>query len=665
MPKSLALANGNILILLDKRAQVRDFYFPFVGLENQVGGQYVHRVGVFVDNTMKWLDDESWNIDINIEHETLASNIHAVNAELNVELIFQDIVYNEKNIFIRKVTVKNHSDNARHIKVFFSHEFELYESDRGDTAYYDPVQNVLVHYKSRRVFLINAFSEGKSFDDYAVGKFGDIGKKGTHVDAEDGVLSKNPIEHGRVDSICAVSLDINAKDSKLIHYWVTVAKSIEEVYALNSYVLERTPVHLMKTTEDFWHAWVNKQNICFCNLDADLVALFKKSLFIIRSHIDNNGAVLASGDSDMLEHGFDTYSYVWPRDACFVLSSLLEIGDYTAAEKFFGFCNDVIGEKGYLMHKYLPDKSLGSSWHPWILDGKPVLPIQEDETAHVLVLLWKYYEVSKNLEFIENIYNSLIKKAAVFLKDYTYEETGLPKPSYDLWEEKYGIFAFTASCVQAGLMAAANFASLLGKTKSALDFDMAAERMKTAILHHFHNKEQTGFHRMINIGEDGIQIDKTLDMSTIFGLVHFGVLPVDDPRIKESIKLVEEKIMCKTTVGGVARYEGDGYYRVNPEVPGNPWFITTLWLAQYYIEIAKKPDELEPALKWLKWVQKYALPSGVISEQLNPYTGSHISTAPLTWSHSEFVLTVVKYIRKMEAFGLCKLDLHEKKELVI
>lgn len=654
MPKSLALANGNILVLLDKRAQVRDFYFPYVGLENHIGGRYVHRIGIYVDNTLKWLDDESWKIDINSEHETLASKMKAVNEQLQIELDFQDVVYNEKNIFIRKIIIKNTSDKPRLVKIFFSHEFELYESHRGDTAYYDPEHNVLVHYKGRRVFLINALSEGKSFDDYAVGLFGLEGKRGTHVDAEDGQLSKNPIEHGLVDSICSLALEINANDSKLLHYWLTVAKSIKEAHTLNSYVLEKTPVHLMKTTEDFWHAWVNKQNICFCNIDTDLVQLFKKSLFLIRSHIDNNGGVLAAGDSDMLEHGRDTYSYVWPRDGCFVLSSLLNIGDVTNAERFFEFCNDVIEDGGYLLHKYRPDRSLGSSWHPWIVAGEPTLPIQEDETAHVLVILWKYYEVSKNLEFIESIYNSFIKKAADFLKKFTDEETGLPKPSYDLWEEQFGVFTFTASCVYAGLMAAANFAALLGKTKTALDYDITAEKMKNAILHHLYNTEGKGFYRMIKFNTEGVFVDKTIDMSCIYGLFHFGILPADDPKIQESIKLVEEKILCKTAISGVARYEDDKYYRVNPEVPGNPWFITTLWLAQYYIEVAKKPSDLEPAMKWLKWVQKYSLHSGVMSEQLNPYTGAHISTAPLTWSHSEFVITVTKYIQKCEALGLCK-----------
>lgn len=78
-------------------------------------------------------------------------------------------------------------------------------------------------------------------------------------------------------------------------------------------------------------------------------------------------------------------------------------------EGFFNFCNDIVSEKGYFMHKYRPDKSLGSSWHPWISGGRKHLPIQEDETALVLYALWRYFELSRDIEFIEGIYNSFIK----------------------------------------------------------------------------------------------------------------------------------------------------------------------------------------------------------------------------------------------------------------
>jgi GH15 family glucan-1,4-alpha-glucosidase len=82
-------------------------------------------------------------------------------------------------------------------------------------------------------------------------------------------------------------------------------------------------------------------------------------------------------------------------------------------------------------------------------------------------------------------------------------------------------------------------------------------------------------------------------------------------------------------------------------VPGNAWFICTLWLADYRTAIAKKKGDLKGALEIIEWTAKNALPSGVLAEQLNPLTGEPVSVSPLTWSHSTFVATVVNYLRKL------------------
>ena len=116
----------------------------------------------------------------------------------------------------------------------------------------------------------------------------------------------------------------------------------------------------------------------------------------MRTHADDHGAIIASADSDMLQSGRDTYSYMWPRDGAFSAMAFDMAGNFVIAERFFSFCARVIDEKGYLMHKYRPDDSLGSSWHPWMRNGKVELPIQEDETALVLIGLWHHYFHSKD-----------------------------------------------------------------------------------------------------------------------------------------------------------------------------------------------------------------------------------------------------------------------------
>lgn len=651
MPKSLVLGNGNVLVGLDHFGQVSDFYYPNVGLENQAGVHHIHKIGVFVEGAFSWLSESSWEIKINYQKDSLVSQIEAFNHNLKVKLDFKDIVYNESDIFLREVTISNLHDQKRQIKLFFHQQFEIYGASKGDTAYYDPNLNAIIHYKGRRVFLINLISELERFDDYSIGNFSTYGNEGTYKDAENGSLSKNPIEHGLVDSVLGFTSVINPQDSNKIYYWIACGKLIDEAKALNEYILTKTPAHLIRTTGDFWRAWVNREHFDFANLDESIVDLFKKSLLIIRTQVDNGGAIIASCDSDMLQQGKDNYSYMWPRDGALVAIALDRVGDNNVAKRFFEFCNEVLTKDGYFMHKYRSDKSLGSSWHPFINNGQPELPIQEDETALVIIALKRHFETSKDLEFIESIYNSLIKKAADFMCSFRDPKSGLPNSSYDLWEEKFGTHTFSAAATFGALMAASEFASLLGKTAASEEYKSTAESIKQAILDHLYDKENKYFYKMAIFKDEGLEYDRTIDASSAYGIFRFGVLDKDDPLLKEAFNTYSERLSVKTDIGGIMRYTGDQYYRVDNNHSENPWFITSLWLCQYQIATAKNEEELQKAKGWLNWTLSHALPSGILCEQLNPTTGEPLSASPLTWSHSEFVNTVIDYVEKEKSLS--------------
>lgn len=671
MPKSFVLGNGKILVGLDKFGQVRDFYFPHVGLENHVGGRFIHRVGVFADpadggagGRLEWLDNPNWRMMVDCANETLASNVVARNEKLGLELFFNDVVYNEQNIFIRKVLVHNLASSPRTIKLFFHHEFQISGSTGGDTAYFEPAGHTIVHYKGRRLFMANVLTDvGEKFDDWTTGIFGIEGKEGSFRDAEDGKLAKNPIEHGQADSVIGLSLALEASASRTIWYWLSVGETFDDVRDANRLVLEKSPQHMINTTQSFWHAWVNRRNFSFYGLDDKLVEVFKKSLFYIRAHCDWAGGILASSDSDMLNYGRDTYNYVWPRDASRSALALVKAGDFDVAKRFFEFINEIITQEGFVLHKYRPDKSLGSSWHPWERGGRPELPIQEDETAVVLVALWQYYQLSRDLEFIEAVYNSLIKAAAEFMVAYRDEDLDLPHSSYDLWEEKYGVHTYTAASVVGALSAAANFAELLGKEKSARRWRRVAENISETIVGRLFNPRTNYFYKSIihidaskRLGRGGMvsQYDETIDASSFFGLIEYGVLKPTDELAKKVFETLESKLCCQTPIGGVPRYQGDQYYRSYEDVPGNPWMTTTMWLAQHYIRLARSEEDMAPVKKWLAWAADRAMLSGVMSEQIDPYTGEQISAAPLTWSHAEYVLTVIRYLDKLEELGICK-----------
>ncbi len=647
--RSLILSNGSFLVAIDQYAEVRDIYFPYIGLENHVQGALQHRVGVFIDGRCSWLsEDPEWQISIKSGDDSLTGHTVARHQALGVELTFTDVVYNEKPIFVRNICVKNLAEQSRSIRLYLGHQFEISQSSYASTGYYDPATHSIIHYRGQRAFLVHGLLDGEPFTDYAVGLLGYGNNVGTHIDAEDGQLSKNAVEHGSVDSIIGFYHTYEPHEKKTVEYWLTAGESIEAVTQLHHYVIQKTSHHLIQSTTDYWKAWSSRYLWSFHGLNEKQRSLFKKSLLLVRAHVDVHGGIVASADTDQLNYGKDTYSYVWMRDGSYAALALDRAGYHDAMERFFSFANETITEEGFFMHKYLPDGSLGSSWHPWVKNGIPQLPIQEDETAMVIYALANHYRHSRDLEFLETIYNSLVQKAANFLVSYRHTDTHLPLPSYDLWEEHHGIATYTAASVYGALIAASELACLLGKREDEIRYTTAASELRDAILTHLYDEHEGMFSKRLN-GVTG-EMDHTPDISAPYGIFLFGVLPPGDPRLVRAF----EKTVGALRSGslGIARYAYDGYYASQPGVP-NPWFVTTLWYAEYCIARATSKEDLQEVRAIFTWVAEHALESGALSEQLDPHSGMQRSVSPLVWSHATYVTTVIAYLDKLESLGLC------------
>jgi len=323
------------------------------------------------------------------------------------------------------------------------------------------------------------------------------------------------------------------------------------------------------------------------------------------------------------------------------------------AQNFYRFMADHIEEEGYLLHKYNPDGSLASSWHPWFENGKPQLPIQEDETALMVWALWNHFVLYRDIEFIKPLYRSLIKRTANFMCQYRDPHTGLPDASYDLWEERRGILSFTVGAVFGGLTAASLFCSIFGETEKADQYQQAATEIRDAASTCLWRNELGRFCRSITVDPNGgIAVDKVCDAS-LWGLFAFGLYSAEDERIQSTMAVLKDRLWVNTPVGGMARYENDPYNRVDADVPGNPWFICTLWLADFLIERGRDESDMSEALNILEWVASHALASGVLAEQVHPRTGEPLSVSPLTWSHATFVASCLRYLNQSRKIAIC------------
>lgn len=600
--RSAVLSNGRLAVTLDNNFYVADLYYPYVGRYNHgFGGRF--KIGVWRDGKFAWLE----SMEKRIEMDGLTARLWAKWDGLEIQM--SSFVEFHHDAYVIKVDVRG----PGLVRVIFYQDFRIMEAPQGDTAYYNPDLDAVIHYKERFWFLAGASHQLYEYN---------IGRRDMGVvlkDCEDGVLGKNPIAQGSVDSAISVAYPS-------FYYWIIAGKNERELARIHA-ELKARPGYYERRNAGYWKALVGRYP-----------KLVGQSIAVLMAHMGDNGAVVASLDTDILKFNLDTYAYVWPRDAAYVAMALDEYGYASFTKKFYEFALSLLDEGCCFFQKYHPDGTLGSTWHPWTARSRKSLNIQEDETALFVYALWRHVELAKDYDLLKKAYPA-VRRMANFMANFRDEKLGLPLESFDLWEERLGVHAFTAAAVYAGLNAAARFAETLGEEEDAARWRAAAQEVKKAVAEHMFDERLGRFVRTVRI-DDGkvVEVDETVDAS-LLALPLFGVFEPDDPRVVSTVRSVEEKLWVKG-VGGLARYESDYYQRVSGDysgIPGNPWIITTMWLAEYYAALGQtsRAEEL------IKWAEERAGPTYLLPEQINPFDGSPLSVQPLAWSHAEYLRAVL------------------------
>jgi len=472
MPRDVPIGNGTLLAAFDFDYQLRDFYYPRVGKENHALC-YPWRCGVWLDGEFSWLNRQNWALHLDYVADALVTHVTATHARLPLRLTFTDTIDYEKNLLIRRVKVQNLSAKPLAPRLFFHADINAMENEIGDTVFFDPKNACLIHYKGPRYFLMSCATETTlGVTHFSTGTKRHRGLEGTWRDAEDGNLGNKPISQGAVDSVIGMHLALAPQQETVCHYWLAAGEKYSEVEELHQLVVQIGPDRLIGRNIDYWQHWISAGEKDFGGLPPALVALYKRSLLVLRTQIDNGGAVIAANDTDIRQFNQDTYSYMWPRDGAIVSQAMDRAGYGSLSQRFLNFCThkaasfnysaSILDETGFLMHKYNPDGSVGSSWQPWLEGEEMLFPIQEDETALVIWAIWGHYFIHRDIEAIRPFFSPFVERAADFLLGFRDDKTGLPLPSYDLWEERRGVFAYTTATVIGGLKAAASLATLDG-----------------------------------------------------------------------------------------------------------------------------------------------------------------------------------------------------------
>ncbi len=642
MARPIVLSNGELHVGINRNGFVHDFYYPYVGLENHSSGPDTrHRIGVWVDGAVSWLDADDWTHSFDYQSETLIGKTEAWNDRIGIRLELRDAVDYDISAFMRQIKVVNLRDEKRDVRLFMHQAFAIGDGrSNTDTAQYLPDSDAVLHYRGRRAFVVSGRLNDQPFDQYTVGLFGIEGRGGTFWDADDGELSGCNVEHGRVDSTIRFKMEMDGQGSEVVEYWIAAGTSLRDALLIHKSIGEVGIASRFEETTREWGEWLEPAKRAAEKLDPAYKESFIKSVLIMKSQIDKRGATIASTDTTMLNYSRDAYAYCWPRDGAYIMWPLIRMGYKEEPRKFFEFMKKGLHPNGYLMHKYRADGALGSSWHPYVHGELAAAPIQEDETAGVLFVFAEFYLQYQDKDLLDEFYESMVQPMANFLAEYVDETTGLPRPTYDLWEEVFLTTTYTTAVTHAALVAATRLAEARQDSESAVKWRTAADSISEAAKKYLYSEERKYFRKGVTVTDGNVEYNDTIDSSSLFGVFMYNLFPIDSPEVNASVATLEATFSVSQDSPGIPRYENDYYHRTDPGSLGNWWIITSLWLGQYYGMVGQ-PERVHAILDWVK---SHTDSSGILPEQLDPNTQEFMSVAPLTWSHAEYIATLLDTI---------------------
>lgn len=594
--------------------------------------------GFFMDGETEktlWMNDNEFERTQYYIEDTNVLTTTAVSDKYKLKIELTDFAVAGSDTLVRNFRIYNTDNIEKGIKFLYYAAFQTHDSSLYGSAYFDYENDSFVHYKHKYAFAIGSnneiyeFTMDNSLEDAQDGRLG-----GTDSQVTDNGCISFKLENVKPGESRDISIFISCGDGH--------NAAVHELNSIKALGYDK----LFKDTLDYWREYLNKgRQITISNKEIEQI--YKRSLLVFKLLSDEaNGAIAAAPEIDEAFDKCGGYGYCWGRDAAYIVTAFDKAGCTDISTNFYNWAKRVQEKNGDFQQRYYMDGYLAPAWGTQI-----------DEPGAILWGIYQHYELTRDMESLQSMWNT-IKSGAEYLISFIDRDTGLPKPSMDLWEERNGEHLYSASSVFGGLLSASKASKILGFNDLADNYSKEAQGIKESIIKMGWKSEANcflrGIKREINrdtalklqqekqvvteIGKKGytkyyLFEDEIVDISLLGITEPFNVIAADDPKMKATAAVIENRLWVPE-VGGLKRYEDDIY------IGGNPWILTTLWLALYKI----KERQYDIALELLEWATNHSTPLGLLPEQIDKATGEPAWVIPLTWSHAMYVLTVLELI---------------------
>lgn len=635
------IGNSSLLASVGEDGKIYRLWWPNIDIPQHIDDV---KAGIYIFSKSKyisWLDNlkEKWVYNQYYEKDTNILVSEATNSMLNIFIRTTDFAVPDKDILVRNFTIINTGTERINLQFIHYTSMKIEENPLYNATTFMNEEDSLVHYRHDYAFCISSPVKSSGYSTTNALK-----------DAEDGKLNGG---NSVLNSRGAISyyLSIKPNEIKEIPLYFACGHSLEDSVNKIREAKIHSPYNWFEITKNEDYKFLIQAKQIYLN-NEEIETMYKRSLLVQKLLCDKeSGSIVAAPEVDETYSKCGGYNYCWGRDGVYIARSFQAAGLLNYTRSFYLWTITAQDKDGSWQQRHYHDGKLAPSWG-----------FQVDEGGSILWGMWEYYKETKDIDFLKQVWKT-VKKGAEFLVGFRENQNNLPLNSFDLWEERIGQHAYSCAAVYGGLIGASSIAKELGYEKLGLKWNIVAQKIKNSIERLFWSEKNQQYYRTINeevskeiyeierkkgnsgyIREDEkgyltyyINYDSILDTSLLGVVVPFGVFSPFDDKMKKTADLIE-KNLWNQTVGGLKRYENDKY------IGGNPWIITTLWLALFRIE----QKQYEKAKKLLYWVLKRRTCLGLLSEQIHKEKGTPAWVIPLNWSHAMFISVVLKLIEASE-----------------
>ena len=599
------LGNGSLLATISERGEIERLFWPNVDHGQHLGEL---RLGLERGGTTVWLDDEPCSWEQSYVDGSSVLRTRADVGGTSVEIA--DLVTPAEPVLVRGVRSSNHERLVVRIAP------SLDGDERSGAGYVDPGSDALVFYL-RGVALAVALIAPDTTTTLRESN----GREATH----DVVVHRAPVEGSISGALVGEALVLAA-------FGATPDEAIARL---------RRPATVGFDVLVAERAAYDRETIALASPSPEggtVQELYARSLLVLEQLTDRQtGATIAAPEFDPSFEQSGGYGFVWPRDLGYVVLSFLAAGRGDLAVPALRWLAREQAPEGLWLQRYWTDGSLAPSWGLH----------QLDETGMVVFSYEAAWRELGDAALDRELWPSA-RAAADFLCGFMDDDTGLPLPSVDLWEQTDGQHSYSAAATYGGLVAAAAMATR-HEPPLAERYREMAERVRAAIEEHLWSEEHGRYLRSRWVGrsdelgeEPPAAFDRPLRYptksvrsvdredprvdSSLLGLCWpFRAVDPGSPRMQATVEAVEREL--RLADGGVLRHEDDDY------AGGNPWLISTLWLG--LAERQAGDDAGHRASLGYALARQTSL--GLLPEQVTR-NGEPAWVVPLGWSHAMLIL---------------------------